>query len=132
MKFLIVLFTAFTMHQAHAEMALTDDLTASCSNVSKIGVLAKDNMPYWANPNDNDMDVEACYIAIINVIEQNHINKNFRGKKNSPVEILTTDEEFVAFIQSHQTEDSYFNTEVPQTSSLIQPPHTAFEEFFKN
>jgi hypothetical protein len=132
MKFLIVLFTAFTMHQAHADIALTDELTASCSNVSKIGVLAKDNMPYWANPADNEFDVEACYLAVINVIEQKHINKNIRAQKNSPVEILTTDDEFLAFIETHQTTDSYFNTEVPQTDSLIKPPHPAFEEFFTN
>jgi hypothetical protein len=134
MKMIIALFVTIQMfqaHQAHAAERSINEIDA-CKKITMMGVLAKDNMPYWANSTENGADVDACYEAVVNVIQTQGVPDDLRGKISNTVQILNSDEDFAAFIETHEATPSNFNVDVPQDGSILPITRPDTPAFFTN
>lgn len=124
-KLLITIFITATSFAAHAN---TEMFTA-CEHISDMAVLAKDNVPYWTeNRNSN---VQACYsdieefLAVATDEQVAQFNAEYEGQ----IVIYATDVEFAKHITAKKGAHS-FEINVPGMNSLTPVIKPFAPQFF--
>jgi hypothetical protein len=95
-----------------------DALFAACEQVSEMAVLAKDNIPYWTN--NRNTNVESCYSDIKEFISAAtsediaQFNSEFEGQ----IVICTTDTDFAHYVTEKKSDEQKFIIPISSQNSL--------------
>lgn len=126
MKAIIALVIALSALAAHAE---NDNNFTHCEKVEAMAVLAKDNLPYWAQV--KNAAAQNCYIAVTQLINEGTDDQivHFQIEHNNNIRVFKTDEEFAGFIQAHSDDYVPFTINYPEYPTdipVVTPVHYTF------
>lgn len=125
-KLLITIIVSMSATAAHA----SGEMFEACEHVSDMAVLAKDNVPFWSeNRNSN---VQACYsdieefLAVATAAQVEQFNAEYAGQ----IAIYSTDVDFAAHIAAKKTGGPVFEIKMPAVNSLTPVIKPYAPQFF--
>ncbi len=125
-KFIFAIIITVSGFAAHAN----NEMFSACEHVSDMAVLAKDNVPFWSeNRNSN---VQACYsdieefLAVATEEQVAQFNEEYAGQ----ISIYSTDIDFAAHITAKKKGAQTFEIKVPATGSLVPVIKPFAPQFF--
>ena len=119
-SFVAVASLFFPLFFSHSALAFVE--VTPCQQVN-MAILAKDNLPYWADAQSKPENVESCYNVATEVLISGSTMEisYFQNAVSENVKIFVRDYEFQEYIEAHEDSSERYNvlTAAPKISSLL-------------
>lgn len=125
-KLLFAIIVTMSATAAHA----SGEMFEACEHVSDMAVLAKDNVPFWSN--NRNANVQACYSDIqefLDVATDEQIAQ-FNAEYAGQIAIYSTDSAFAEHIVAKKNGAPAFQINVPASQSLTPVIKPFAPQFF--